>query len=52
MLNKSLLDILCCPKDKGDLEYFPEENILKCKTCNHVFEIKDDIPIMIIEDEE
>jgi uncharacterized protein YbaR (Trm112 family) len=51
MLNKELLEILCCPKDHGDLDYNQEKDILVCKVCSRVYEIKDDIPIMLIEDE-
>lgn len=51
MLNKELLEILCCPKDHGDLDYNSEKDILTCKVCSRVYEVKDDIPIMLIEDE-
>lgn len=52
MLAKELLDILCCPKCKGDLEYNQQRNILTCKQCSRVYEIKDDIPIMIVNDDQ
>ena len=39
MLSKELLDILCCPKCKGDLDYKPAENTLTCKQCGKVYEI-------------
>jgi uncharacterized protein YbaR (Trm112 family) len=52
MLNKELLDILCCPKCKGGLEYKPQENTLTCKQCGKVYQVKDDIPIMLVDDEE
>jgi len=52
MLSKELLEILCCPKCKGDLLYEPEKNTLTCKQCGKVYEIKDDIPIMLVDDEE
>ncbi|MBI4535838.1 MAG: Trm112 family protein, partial [Ignavibacteriae bacterium] len=46
MIKKELLDILCCPKCKGDLKYEPEKNTLTCKACGKVYQIKNDIPIM------
>jgi uncharacterized protein YbaR (Trm112 family) len=52
MVKRELLDILCCPKCKGDLEYKPEKNTLTCKKCNKVYEVKDDIPIMLVENNE
>jgi uncharacterized protein YbaR (Trm112 family) len=51
MLNEELLEILCCPKDHGDLDYNSEKDILTCKICSQVYEVKDGIPIMLIEDE-
>jgi len=50
MLKKELLAILVCPKDKGDLDYNPEKNTLTCKVCGHVYEVKDDIPIMLVDE--
>jgi uncharacterized protein YbaR (Trm112 family) len=51
MLSKELLDILCCPKCHASLLYEQEKNILKCTSCNKVYEIKDDIPIMLVDGE-
>jgi uncharacterized protein YbaR (Trm112 family) len=50
MIKKELLNILCCPKCKGDLDYKPEKNTLTCKSCGHVYQVKDDIPIMLVDD--
>ena len=52
MLKKELLDILCCPKCKGDLTYDPQKNTLTCKSCGSVYRVKDDIPIMLPEEPE
>lgn len=52
MLKKELLDILCCPKCKGDLEYKPDKSTLTCKSCGKVYEVKDDIPIMLLDEPE
>ncbi len=51
MLPKELLDILCCPKCHGDLRYEPEKNTLTCIVCGKVYAVKDDIPIMLVDDE-
>lgn len=50
MLKKELLDILCCPKCKGDLDYSAQQETLTCKQCGAVYRVKDDIPIMLPED--
>jgi len=52
MLNNELLDILACPKCKGDLEYDKDNNKLICNPCRLKYSIKDDIPIMLIDEAE
>lgn len=51
MLSKELLDLLCCPKCKGNLLYDKDSNTLTCKACNKIFPVKGDIPIMLIDEE-
>jgi len=51
MLKKELLDILCCPKCRGDLDYRAQENTLTCKKCATVYAVKNDIPIMLADDD-
>jgi hypothetical protein len=48
MLDPKLLEILACPKCKGDLEYTGET--LVCHACALVYAIRDDIPIMLIDE--
>ena len=50
MINKELLDILVCPKCKGILRLTEKGEGLVCENCRLVYEIRDDIPIMIIEE--
>lgn len=52
MLDQRLLDILACPKCKGDLEYDRENQKLICHSCRLKYSIKDDIPIMLIDEAE
>jgi len=51
-LNKELLDILVCPKCKGELEYkcTKEEESLTCHSCSLLYPVKDGIPVMLIEE--
>jgi uncharacterized protein YbaR (Trm112 family) len=49
-LAPELLDILVCPKCKGDLEYRPDEVVLVCPACRLAYPIEDDIPIMLIDE--
>ena len=50
MVSKDLLDILVCPKCKGDLAYLPENNALDCSACSLRYRIDDDIPVMLIDE--
>lgn len=52
MLDNKLLEILVCPKCKGDLEYDKENEKLICHQCRLIFRIEDDIPIMLIDEAE
>ena len=49
-INQELLEILACPKCKGDLRLTDKEDGLICDKCMLLYEIKDDIPIMLIEE--
>jgi uncharacterized protein len=49
-LSQELLDILACPKCKGDLVLTAQKDGLACNNCKLLYEIKDDIPIMLIEE--
>ena len=50
MIKKELLDILACPKCKGPVKLTEKEDGLVCETCKLIYEIKDDIPIMLIDE--
>jgi uncharacterized protein YbaR (Trm112 family) len=49
-LRKELLEILACPKCKGDIHLNSTEDGLICKRCRLLYEIRDDIPIMLIDE--
>ncbi len=51
MLSKELLDLMCCPKCHGDLNYEPDKDTLNCKECGKNYQVKNDIPIMIVDNE-
>ena len=48
MISKDLLEILACPQCKGALQLQGEEGLL-CEKCSLLYEIRDDIPIMLID---
>ena len=49
-LPPELLEILVCPKCRGELEYRVEPESLLCHTCRLVYPIEDGIPIMLIDE--
>lgn len=51
MLDERLLAILACPKCKGELEYRTDpEEVLICHSCRLAYEVRDDIPIMLVDE--
>ena len=50
MIDKELLDILACPLCKTDVKL--EGNSLVCIKCGRRYPIKDDIPVMLIDEAE
>jgi uncharacterized protein YbaR (Trm112 family) len=49
-INQELLDILACPQCKGEIHLDETGNALICEACRLAYEIRDDIPIMLIEE--
>jgi len=52
MIDQQLLDILACPKCKGELQYDESAEKLICDKCRLKYRIEDDIPIMLIDEAE
>ena len=49
-ISKDLLDILACPKCKGDIHLNESGDGLICESCRLMYAIKDDIPVMLIDE--
>ena len=49
-INPELLEILACPKCKGDVQLTAAQDGLVCKQCKLMYPIKDDIPVMLIDE--
>ena len=49
-ISQDLLDILACPKCKGDIHLNELGDGLICESCQLKYPIKDDIPIMLIDE--
>ncbi|UCC72739.1 MAG: Trm112 family protein [Gemmatimonadota bacterium] len=51
-LDDALLEVLACPKCRGELEYRPDEAVLLCHACRLRYNIDDGIPVMLIDEAE
>ncbi len=49
-VSKDLLEILVCPLCKAPVELLQDQNGLKCVQCKRVYPIRDDIPVMLIDE--
>lgn len=49
-ISKDLLEILVCPLCKAPVELKPDQSGLKCTQCKRVYPVRDDIPVMLIEE--
>jgi len=49
-ISKELLEILACPKCKGDVQLTAPQDGLVCRVCKLMYPIRDDIPVMLIDE--
>ena len=49
-LDPTLLEILVCPEDKGELHYLESEGVLFNPRLRRTYEVRDGIPVMLIEE--
>ena len=49
-VSQELLDILVCPKCKGKIDLNDSKDGLICDACQLIYEIRDDIPVMLIDE--
>ena len=49
-ISRELLEILVCPKCKGEIRLNESEDGLICDSCKLLYPIRDDIPVMLIDE--
>ncbi len=49
-ISKELLEILVCPVCKAEVEMKLDQSGLKCVECHRVYPIRDDIPVMLVDE--
>jgi uncharacterized protein YbaR (Trm112 family) len=50
MIAKELLEILVCPVCKQPVVPSPTQDSLKCPQCRRIYPVRDDIPIMLVDE--
>ena len=48
-VSQELLDILVCPVCKAKVHLKQDGTGLKCEACHRVYPVRDDIPIMLVD---
>lgn len=49
-LSRELLNILACPRCKGEVHGSVDGSVIVCPQCRLAYPVRDDIPIMLIEE--
>lgn len=49
-IDKTLLEILACPKCKGEISLTGKKDGLTCEKCGLIYPVRDDIPVMLIDE--
>jgi uncharacterized protein YbaR (Trm112 family) len=49
-ISAELLEILVCPACRARVELKPDQSGLKCISCHRVYPIRDEIPVMLIDE--
>jgi uncharacterized protein YbaR (Trm112 family) len=49
-VSQELLDILVCPLCKTSVKLTDDQKGLKCSTCRRVYPVRDDIPVMLVDE--
>jgi uncharacterized protein YbaR (Trm112 family) len=49
-ISQELLEILVCPICKTSVKLTADNSGLNCETCRRVYPVRDDIPVMLVEE--
>ena len=49
-VSPELINILVCPLDKTPVKLTADQKGLKCSKCRRVYPIRDDIPVMLVDE--
>ena len=51
-IDPELLEILACPNCRSAVEYIEAEQVIVCGSCRYRYPVRDDIPVMLIDEAE
>ncbi|MCA1727801.1 MAG: Trm112 family protein [Actinobacteria bacterium] len=51
-IEKDLLEILACPNCRGEVDFVEAESVIVCRKCGYRYPVRDEIPVMLIEEAE
>ena len=51
-VDEALLAILACPNCRGEVEHKAAESVIECRQCHYRYPIREDIPVMLIDEAE
>ncbi len=52
-LDQKLLEILACPNCRGEVAYLADQDVIECRgQCRYRYPVRDDIPVMLIDEAE
>lgn len=49
-VSAELVELLVCPVDHGQIEYKDRRNLIICTVCGRQYPVRDNIPIMLVEE--
>ncbi len=49
-ISQDLLEMLVCPLCKVAVKLLDDQSGLKCRSCRRVYPVRDDIPVMLVEE--
>lgn len=49
-ISRDLLNVLACPKCKGEISLSKNEDGLLCESCRLIYPIREGIPVMLIDE--
>ena len=49
-MKRDLMDILVCPVCKTPVVLLDDQNGLRCSACRIVYPVRDDIPVMLVDE--